>query len=394
MTRLRINTVAGIFFVFTLVIGASVFQHHIKAQTPFDRPHIFGINPTFDGLAVLDETVEAGGTATRLPFNWDFHEPEKGKYDFGALKQAADYAEKKGLAVYAIISGTPAWAKDGDLPPHRALPRRSNTEDYKNFLRKLKQELPSLKRFEYWNEQNGCGSNTGYCGHTDESVREYAYWLDVTYKTLHEIDSQVVVSVGGTDGVDLAFVNSLLNSPGGRSFDVYSVHPYNWKGPINLQSVKEVYSKVQKPIWITEYGWNVGRSDTGISEQQQAEFLKSTINELAKPEYSFIKAAFFHSIRDFATDLRMGLISKEKVKRPAFAAYQELSKKYLQTTPPASLVSDLDVDGDVDIFDYNMLLGDFGKTGTAGFVRADIVKNGIVDIFDYNILLGDFGKKV
>ncbi len=202
------------------------------------------------------------------------------------------------------------------------------------------------------------------------------------------------MSVGGTDGADLAFVDRLLNSPGGRSFDVYSVHPYNWKAPINLQSVKEVYSKVQKPIWLTEYGWNVGSSDTGISEQQQAEFLRNTLDELAKPEYSFIKAAFFHTIRDFATDLRMGLISKEQVRRPAFTVYQELSKKYLQTTPPPSLVSDLDSDRDVDIFDYNILLGDFGKTGTAGFIRADIIKNGVVDIFDYNILLGDFGKKV
>lgn len=58
------------------------------------------------------------------------------------------------------------------------------------------------------------------------------------------------------------------------------------------------------------------------------------------------------------------------------------------------LQSDLDVDGDVDIFDYNILLSDFGKTGTAGFVKADIVRNGAVDIFDYNVLLGDFGKKI
>lgn len=49
--------------------------------------------------------------------------------------------------------------------------------------------------------------------------------------------------------------------------------------------------------------------------------------------------------------------------------------------------ADLDGNGTVDIFDYNMLLGEFGKTGSPGFHPADIIKNGSVDIFDYNELL-------
>ena len=54
--------------------------------------------------------------------------------------------------------------------------------------------------------------------------------------------------------------------------------------------------------------------------------------------------------------------------------------------------SDLNNDGKVDIFDYNILVSDFGKTGVAGFTKSDINKDGKVDIFDYNILVGDFGK--
>jgi len=54
--------------------------------------------------------------------------------------------------------------------------------------------------------------------------------------------------------------------------------------------------------------------------------------------------------------------------------------------------SDLNNDGKVDIFDYNILVSDFGKTGVAGFVKSDINRDGKVDIFDYNILLRDFGK--
>ncbi|MBP7774708.1 hypothetical protein KA078_02855 [Candidatus Woesebacteria bacterium] len=53
---------------------------------------------------------------------------------------------------------------------------------------------------------------------------------------------------------------------------------------------------------------------------------------------------------------------------------------------------DLDSDRDVDIFDYNLLLGKFGASGTAGFHAADIIQNGAVDIFDYNKLIENFGK--
>lgn len=53
---------------------------------------------------------------------------------------------------------------------------------------------------------------------------------------------------------------------------------------------------------------------------------------------------------------------------------------------------DLDVDGDVDVFDYNLLMSMFGKTGTAGFHPADIIQNGVIDIFDYNALVESLGR--
>ena len=62
------------------------------------------------------------------------------------------------------------------------------------------------------------------------------------------------------------------------------------------------------------------------------------------------------------------------------------------TPTPVTKSGDLNGDGKVDIFDYNLLVADFGKTGAAGFSPADIDKNGKVDIFDYNQLIANFGK--
>ena len=59
-------------------------------------------------------------------------------------------------------------------------------------------------------------------------------------------------------------------------------------------------------------------------------------------------------------------------------------------SPPAPKPGDLNSDNKVDIFDYNVLVGDFGKIGSN--LVSDIDKNNKVDIFDYNILVGEFGK--
>jgi hypothetical protein len=59
---------------------------------------------------------------------------------------------------------------------------------------------------------------------------------------------------------------------------------------------------------------------------------------------------------------------------------------------PSATAKPGDIDGNskVDIFDYNILLTNFGKTGTG--IQGDLDGNNKVDIFDYNILLSNFGK--
>lgn len=60
--------------------------------------------------------------------------------------------------------------------------------------------------------------------------------------------------------------------------------------------------------------------------------------------------------------------------------------------PPPSppLPGDIDKDGDVDIFDYNLMIENFGKIGCGNV--ADINDDCKIDIFDYNILIENFGK--
>jgi hypothetical protein len=62
------------------------------------------------------------------------------------------------------------------------------------------------------------------------------------------------------------------------------------------------------------------------------------------------------------------------------------------TVTGAKKPGDFNGDGKVDIFDYNVVLANFGKTGPVGFSPADLNADGKVDLFDYNMMLNYFGK--
>ena len=47
----------------------------------------------------------------------------------------------------------------------------------------------------------------------------------------------------------------------------------------------------------------------------------------------------------------------------------------------------------VNIFDYSLLVTNFGHTGECG-IQGDADGDCDVDIFDYNVLLGEFGMSV
>lgn len=62
----------------------------------------------------------------------------------------------------------------------------------------------------------------------------------------------------------------------------------------------------------------------------------------------------------------------------------------LSPSPSPAKPGDIDGNNKVDIFDYNILLTNFGKTGSG--IQGDFDNNGKVDIFDFNTLLSNFGK--
>lgn len=89
---------------------------------------------------------------------------------------------------------------------------------------------------------------------------------------------------------------------------------------------------------------------------------------------------------DFLQNQRVSLSPTDTIVMPPNGV------KILKYISGSLLPGDIDQNGKVDIFDYNLLITNFNKNGAPGFSPADIDQNGRVDIFDYNILITNFGK--
>jgi hypothetical protein len=72
-------------------------------------------------------------------------------------------------------------------------------------------------------------------------------------------------------------------------------------------------------------------------------------------------------------------------------AYDASNNQSVFSSEVKKTPGDVDKNGKVDIFDYNTLKSNFGKTNCDN--TADIDLNCKVDIFDYNTLKGNFGAQ-
>ncbi len=60
--------------------------------------------------------------------------------------------------------------------------------------------------------------------------------------------------------------------------------------------------------------------------------------------------------------------------------------------PITQTPGDINTDGKVDGNDYSIIVNNLWLNGTSGFITSDIIQDGEVNIFDYNVVMRNFGK--
>jgi hypothetical protein len=255
---------------------------------------------------------EAGFTFIRQEFTWEDIEIH-GKGDFedrrnvdavgvvdawAKYDQIVDLAEQNDMEIIVRLSNPPSWTRAmtntiGSMAPP------DNVSDYGDFAGAVAERYQSrVGIYQLWNEPNG---NEEW-GLQDVDPEAYTSLLCEGYQRIKEVDPEAVVlaaaltptlAMDGRHMNDLIFLQRMYNAGAGDCFDMFSAQGYGlWSGamdqrlrptvinyPHNLL-IRDLMVKngdADKPIWISEMGWNTVPEDIPanfgrVTEAEQAKY--------------------------------------------------------------------------------------------------------------------------
>ncbi len=284
-----------------------------------------------------DLMAEAGVTITGAQLTWYDAEPVQGSYDWDEI----DYADfevreirERGMEVAFFLGLTPDWAKlRPDLPPHRTPPAEEYVDEFMDFHRFVADRYKGKVRYYYfWNEPNGCSWINDGCSNSGEYAL-YSRWLIRCSQAVKSVDPDAKIIAGRLDynaGVTRGYeyIEGMYDSGAGPWFDGIAIHPYDWAGTLHWQAIIDTRSVLvahgdgDKEIWLTEYGWNSG------SEQERADKVTAVLEELHKPEWSFVTMANYLVLNDGSGVENYGLTDANLNPRPAYYAFRDFVPAY------------------------------------------------------------------
>lgn len=199
----------------------------------------------------------------RTDFDWWGVEWPQGNWKFQHLDKMYESAGKQNITILPILTGgVKWWHAFGEL------------EKWQDYVSRLVRRYQSKSPYwEVWNEPNQTYQHKPKAG-------EYAALLRASYQTIKEINPELKVLYGGTDGVPLNYIEETFRNGAKDSFDIINVHPYH-KGGVpeetllpqlaSLRKLMNAYG-VDRDIWITEVGDNTALNPDIYREPLAAAF--------------------------------------------------------------------------------------------------------------------------
>jgi hypothetical protein len=207
--------------------------------------------------------------------------------------------------------------------------------------------------YEIWNEED-----EGHFWPGGPNAAEYVALLKASHRTIKAADPAATVVFGPTTGNNYAFLEQAYAAGAKGHFDAMAVHTdtaclvdspmsyYREGGRVarfTFLGYREVRRTMlangdDKPIWMTEFGWSAtrnrcdrgrwgGQKDAGVSEAQQAQFLREAYHCLQEDPY--VQVAMWFNSRDLTGDGSeldsYGLKRADGSERPATAAFRDVA---------------------------------------------------------------------
>lgn len=249
--------------------------------------HLHGGNEHRDHETQLAMMDAAGIRFARADFLWSYVERNNDQWQFQVYDTIVAASKKHNVQLLPILCYNVDWA----------FPAHENLDHWCDYVRTLVSRYKDdLKYWEVWNEPN-----IGFWKPTPNAA-QYTELLKATYKTIKEIDPELVVLYGGTAGIPFDFIRRSFELGAYGFFDVMAVHPYRYPQVPELARITEDLQKTwalleefggRKPLWVTEFGW-----PTHITPSADPAFFAQLIRYSAKlrfPETQSFKVAVLHA---------------------------------------------------------------------------------------------------
>ncbi|MBI3287421.1 MAG: cellulase family glycosylhydrolase [Chloroflexi bacterium] len=308
---------------------------------------------------------QAGFQWIRQQFSWedieihakgDFtdrrHAPPRSSWEkYDAIVEGA---RARGLGIIARLDQPPAWAAPRAEGVIQAPP--SHLEDFGDFVYALASRYRGrIRYYQIWNEPN---LRVEWGGPADPTA--YTQLLCIAYRRIKEADPQALVLSAalsptleeGPDNLgDLIYLEGMYRAGAGACFDILGAQAFGlWTGPTDrrvdpsrtnfsrpllLREIMVRHGDAEKPIWISEFGWNAlplelpappifGRVD----EARQAEYAVGAYQRAQRewPWMGVMSYWFFKRADDRERDQPFyffRLVDPDFTPRPVYRAVQE-----------------------------------------------------------------------
>lgn len=289
---------------------------------------------------------DAGAHFVRVDIDWSRIEPDRGTLDWSSTDRVVDAVIAAGMVPTGLVAYTPSWAANpADGPPDTHF-RPHDRALFAQFAEAAATHFRGrIPVWEVWNEPN---IHDFY--KPAPNLDEYAALLAATYKAIKSVDTQLIVVSGGlspaVDGngdiTPVTFTEGLYARGANRYFDALGMHPYtfpslpddpstaSWNAFLQMWQMHDVMARGgddAKMIWMTEFGAPTGSAPDAVSEQVQAETVKTVLTQAR--EIPWMGPAFVYSLRDAGTDpsdreQNFGLLRSDFSEKRSYSAIREI----------------------------------------------------------------------
>lgn len=212
-------------------------------------------------------------------FPWAYAEHTPGVYDWGSFDRIMRHAENQGVRVIARMGFVPAWAQaDPASSTLNTLPPAAY-DDFAAFVGAFAARYRGIaNEIIIWNEPNLAFE----WGYQQVDPAGYVALLQAVYPVVHAANPDAVVLVAGLaptleppgspSGLDdILYLRAVYENGGAPYFDGVAFHTYGFTRPADdppapdalnfrraelLYAVMAEYGDDDKPVYITETGWN------------------------------------------------------------------------------------------------------------------------------------------